>query len=77
MSLRRKSLDIIMLHNRITVIGNGWEHMKDIVSDERVFEKCKIDDKKPYFFALGSKYKHKNLTWILNAAKKILNTILF
>ena len=56
--------------NRITVIGNGWEHMKDIVSDERVFEKCKIDDKKPYFFALGSKYKHKNLTWILNVAKK-------
>lgn len=56
--------------NRITVIGNGWEHMKDIVSDERVFEKCKIDEKKPYFFALGSKYKHKNLTWILNVAKK-------
>ena len=56
--------------NRITVIGNGWEHMKDITSDERVFEKCKIDDKKPYFFALGSKYKHKNLIWILNAAKK-------
>lgn len=44
--------------------------MKDITSDERVFEKCKIDDKKPYFFALGSKYKHKNLIWILNAAKK-------
>ncbi len=56
--------------NRITIIGNGWEHMKDITSDERVFEKCKIVDKKPYFFALGSKYKHKNLTWILNVAKK-------
>lgn len=56
--------------NRITVIGNGWEHMKDIISDERVFEKCKIVDKKPYFFALGSKYKHKNLTWILSAAKR-------
>lgn len=56
--------------NRITVIGNGWEHMNGIVSDGRVFKKCKIDDKKPYFFALGSKYKHKNLKWILNVAKK-------
>lgn len=54
--------------DRITVIGNGWEHMKDIQPDEHMFEKCKIDIGKPYFFALGSKYKHKNLIWILNAA---------
>ncbi|NJP41561.1 glycosyltransferase family 4 protein [Oscillospiraceae bacterium HV4-5-C5C] len=55
--------------NRITVIGNGWEHMKEIHPDESVFEKCMIDIGKPYFFALGSKYRHKNLAWIITAAQ--------
>lgn len=52
---------------RIHIIGNGWEHMKEIDLDYSVLEKIGVKNK--YFFALGSKYKHKNLVWIIKTAK--------
>lgn len=52
---------------RIHIIGNGWEHMEEIKPDYSVFEKIGV--KRKYFFALGSKYKHKNLAWIIKTAK--------
>ncbi len=56
--------------DRITVIGAGWEHMKKIKEDKRVFDSIPQIKDKEYFFALGSKYKHKNFGWILKIAKK-------
>ncbi|MCM1082012.1 MAG: glycosyltransferase family 4 protein [Clostridium sp.] len=56
--------------DRITVIGAGWEHMKKIKADKRVFDSLPQIKDKEYFFALGSKYKHKNFRWILKIAKK-------
>lgn len=41
--------------------------MTDIVPDYSIFNKLKIENE--YFFALGSKYRHKNLQWILRAAR--------
>lgn len=52
---------------RIHIIGNGWEHMREIEPDYSIFERIGV--KRQYFFALGSKYKHKNLAWILRTAK--------
>lgn len=53
--------------DRISVIGNGWEHMKDIEPDYSIYDKLNIQEE--YFFALGSKYKHKNLQWVMKTAK--------
>lgn len=55
--------------SRIWIVSNGWEHMKSIHSDVKIFDK--LDGVKPenYFFSLGSKYKHKNLGWVLKAAR--------
>ncbi|MGN1124809.1 MAG: glycosyltransferase family 4 protein [Candidatus Gastranaerophilaceae bacterium] len=53
--------------NRISVIGNGWEHMTDIEPDYSIYKKLNI--KSEYFFSLGSKYKHKNLEWVLRTAR--------
>ncbi len=56
-------------HNRIKVIGAGWEHMKGIQSvnefnDSRI---CKNN----YFFSLGNIYPHKNVKWIIDEAKRM------
>lgn len=55
--------------DRICVIGNGWEHMNRIEADSSIFETVNIPEEKEYFFSLGSKYKHKNIDWIVAAAE--------
>ena len=52
------------------IVGCGWEHMKDIQTDEGIFDKIPQVKKGDYFFALGSRYKHKNHEWILKCALK-------
>ena len=52
--------------DRIVVIGNGWEHMNEIGPENSIFDTIGLNRK--FFFALGSKYKHKNLEWILKTA---------
>ena len=53
--------------HQITVIGNGWEHMKNVVTDDALLETLGLEKEK-FFFALGSKYKHKNNAWVIEAA---------
>lgn len=52
----------------ISVIGNGWEHMEGIAEDSSIFNELGIPAGKEYFFSLGSRYKHKNIQWIVNVA---------
>lgn len=52
---------------RIYVIGNGWDHMRNVQPKEDALEKLGLKDKS-YFFSLGSKYRHKNHAWIVQAA---------
>ncbi|MCR5763694.1 MAG: glycosyltransferase family 4 protein [Treponema sp.] len=61
--------------NKITVIGNGWEHLKDIECDESIFAEFPNLVKKNYYFTLGSLSKRKNLEWITEYAKKHQNDI--
>lgn len=56
--------------DRITIIGNGWEHMKSIESDDSIFKKFPQIKENRYFFTLGSRYRHKNLQWVMEAAHK-------
>ena len=55
---------------RIWVIGNGWNHLVNVISDDSIFSKfpnIKIDE---YYYALGSVAKHKNYKWIYEVAKR-------
>ena len=56
--------------DKITVIPNGWEHFKEIKSDEDVFKRFPLLLKKDFFFTLGSLSKRKNLKWICEYASK-------
>ncbi len=56
--------------DRISVIGNGWNHMDEISEDVRIFDRLPNIQREQYFFSLGSKYKHKNFAWILKTAEK-------
>lgn len=54
--------------NRIHVIESGWEHMQDIAEEPKILQKLDLKANE-YFFSLGSKYRHKNYAWIVEAAK--------
>lgn len=54
----------------ISVIGNGWEHIREIEEDLRVFDRLNITKETSYCFSLGSKYEHKNIEWIIRTARK-------
>lgn len=54
----------------ISVIGNGWEHIRDIEEDLRVFDRLNITKETSYCFSLGSKNEHKNIEWIIRTARK-------
>lgn len=56
--------------DKIYVIGNGWEHILKIDSDELIFDKLSDVKKEQYFYTLGSVAKHKNLKWIYEVAKR-------
>lgn len=56
--------------DRLNIVSCGWEHMLQIGTDNSIFDKIGIESDTPYFFSLGSKYKHKNFKWVLATAKK-------
>ncbi len=52
------------------VIGNGWEHIKDVIVDDSVFERRLDIDRGQYYLAISSIAPHKNFEWIIQNAKK-------
>lgn len=57
--------------NKIIIVPCGWEHIKEITYDDTIFERLPKEIKKGrYFFSLGSRYKHKNIKWIIKAAEQ-------
>lgn len=54
---------------RITVIGNGWQHFEKVGFDDSIIEKNNLTAKS-YYFSLGSLSKMKNTKWIVEVAKK-------
>lgn len=55
--------------DKITVIGNAWQHIKRISYDDRILHKYCLEHKN-FYFTLGSRVPHKNLKWIIEAAKQ-------
>ena len=56
--------------DNISVIGNGWEHIREIEEDPGVFDRLNITKETSYCFSLGSKNEHKNIEWIIRTARK-------
>lgn len=54
---------------RIHVISNGWQHVKDIKSDDRVLERFSLNEKN-YYFTLGNINYNKNTKWVIEYAHK-------
>ena len=55
--------------NRIDIVSCGWEHMNTTTEDDSILNRLELNDGCEFFFSLGSKYKHKNFRWILEAAR--------
>ena len=51
----------------IRVVPNGWQHMLQIKQDNTILSRLGLNAGE-YFFALGSRYAHKNFQWITEAA---------
>lgn len=54
---------------KIIVVPNGWEHIKEKRSDMTIFNKLRLLKKGEYFISIGSLAPNKNLQWIFKAAK--------
>ncbi len=53
----------------VTIIGNGWEHLREIREDDRVFAEFPGLRKGKYILAVSSIAPHKNFRWIVENAK--------
>lgn len=56
--------------DRIEVIGNGWEHVRDTSPDNTIFDKYSKIKKGEYYYSIGSMALHKNYRWIYEVAKR-------
>lgn len=54
---------------KIKVVPCGWQHMNSIKEDDTILERLNIS-RGNYFFTLGSRLLHKNVRWIVAAAKQ-------
>lgn len=54
--------------DKITVIGNGWQHFESVKTDDTVLDKFNLAKGK-YFFTVSSPNKNKNVNWVLECAK--------
>lgn len=55
---------------KIIVSYTGWEHIINTEEDDGIFSKLDNIKKGEYCFTLGSRVWHKNLKWVLSAAKQ-------
>ncbi|WP_027453682.1 glycosyltransferase family 4 protein [Segatella baroniae] len=55
---------------KITVLGNGWDHFKSVKQDDSIKNRNPALFEKPYFFSLGSLAPNKNIKWVIEVAKK-------
>lgn len=66
--------DIVKLYginpDKITVVNNAWQHIQRIPYDDSIFQKYPQLVEKKFYFSLGSRVPHKNLQWIVAAAKQ-------
>jgi len=71
--------DIVELYrvdaNKITVIGNAWQHIMRVKSDEQWERKFPKLKKGEFYFSLSANRKQKNFKWIAEMAKRTPGSI--
>ncbi len=55
--------------SRITVAGNGWQHMNRVGCDESIFDRFRLKTDN-YYFSMSSLGPNKNVAWIMECARK-------
>lgn len=58
---------------KISVIYNGWQHIKDVEPDEQILNKLNLVPHSYYFF-LGRLVNNKNIKWIFGVADRNPNS---
>lgn len=56
--------------DKITVIGNAWQHMKRVTADDGWMKRYPDIKSKEYYFCLSANRLQKNFKWILETAKR-------
>ena len=56
--------------DRVTIIGNAWQHMLGVEADEGIFAQDTRIVPGNYYYTLGSRAPHKNLRWVAEVAKR-------
>ena len=68
---RRQIAEVLRVPaGRIMVLGNGWEHVLRIVSDDTVLKRHPELVRGKFLLALGNLSPYKNLAWVMAAARK-------
>ena len=66
--------DIVKLYrvnsDKVTVVNNAWQHIQRISYDDSILQKYPQLIERKFYFSLGSRVPHKNLQWIVAAAKQ-------
>lgn len=55
--------------NKVTVVGNAWQHIERTPYDDTIIRRYHLEDAE-FYFSLGSRVAHKNLKWIVAAARQ-------
>lgn len=55
---------------KISVIGNAWEHIEDLDEDLSFWKRHPELEKGNYYYSLSSDFPHKNFVWIKKAAER-------
>jgi glycosyltransferase involved in cell wall biosynthesis len=55
---------------KITVIGNGWQHLKRVRVDEKLLNNYGNLTKGEYYYTLTSANHNKNVQWVIKAADR-------
>jgi glycosyltransferase involved in cell wall biosynthesis len=55
--------------DKVTVVSSAWDHVLEVKSDERVFDRHSFLKRGEYFLATATLAKSKNFKWIIEAAK--------
>lgn len=56
--------------NKIVVLGNSWQHINEIESNDDVLEKFPMLQEYNYYLAVGTIIPNKNIKWIKEVAKR-------
>jgi len=68
---RRQIVEVLHVPaGRIAVLGNGWEHVSRIASDDAVLNRHPELVRGKFLLVLGNLSPYKNLAWVMAAARK-------